>query len=172
MNPLTFRPASSADAELAAELFLDGKALDRPAAVELFKNEFFLCETVPDRRTFILAWDDTSLIAYAGARFYDPQQDENMYGTSQLLPAGWYLRGLKVRIKWRRTGVARELTRRRIEWLSARTKTVFVFLNDEKKETRPMYHQLGFEMISTGWEFLEQNRKRHDQRGILLGLNL
>jgi GNAT superfamily N-acetyltransferase len=172
MNSLTFRPAAPSDAELAAELFLDGKTLDRPAAVELFKNEFFLCETMPDRRTYFLAWDDTSLIAYAGARFYDPQQDESMYGTSQLLPTGWYLRGLKVRTEWRRTGVARELTGRRIEWLATRTQTIFVFLNDEKKETLPMYHQLGFETISTGWEFLEQNHKRLDQRGILLGLNL
>ena len=170
MKQLTFRNASISDSEQAAELFSDGKTLERSATIDLFKNEFALCESLPDRRTYILASDGSSLIAYAGARFYDQQQDENMYGTSQLLPTGWYLRGLKVRLDWRRAGVARELTNRRIKWLAERTKVAFVFLNDENKETLPMYREFGFELVSRGWEFLSYDHKRPGQKGVLLRL--
>jgi GNAT superfamily N-acetyltransferase len=114
--------------------FLEGKALERSTALKLFKDEFTLCDTMPDQRVYFLANAPTSLIAYAGAGFYDQKQDENMYGTSQSLPAGWYLRGLKVHPEWRRAGIARELTKRRLSWLAERTNTVFVFLNNENRQ--------------------------------------
>jgi predicted N-acetyltransferase YhbS len=95
-----------------------------------------------------------------------------MYGTAQLLPTGWYLRGIKVHPEWRRAGLARELTRRRLDWLSQKTKEVFVFLDDESKVSLPMYHEFGFKLVSKGWEFLSYEQKREDQRGILLSLGI
>jgi GNAT superfamily N-acetyltransferase len=136
----------------------------------LFTKEFSICATNPDRRIYLLAHADEVFAAYAGARFYDQAVDENMYGTKQLLPTGWYLRGLKVHPHWRRIGVAREITKRRLEWLAKKTETVMVFLNDESKETLPMYYDFGFKMISDCWEFIDNKHKREGQRGVLLSL--
>lgn len=172
MAPIQFEIASILHAEQAADLFLDGKALDRAKAVNLFRDEFSICENCPDQRVYFLASIEKSLVAYAGARFYNQVLDENMYQTLQLLPTGWYLRGLKVHPQHRRTGIAREMTKRRLGWIAERANVVFVFLNDEDKETVPMYQDFGFKTISRGWQFLSYEHKRPDQRGILLQLTI
>lgn len=171
MEHLKFEIASERHAVQAADLFLDGKALDRAKAIELFEKEFSICEAFPERRVYFVASNQNALIAYAGARFYDQARDENMYQTSQPLPSGWYLRGLKVHPDCRRSGIARQMTKRRLAWLTERAKAVFVFLNDEAKETIPMYQDFGFKTASKGWEFIDDALKRPDQRGILLQLN-
>lgn len=170
MTPIQFEIAASINAEHAADLFLDGKDLNKAEAVNLFRDEFSFCENHPDQRVYFLASTENSLVAYAGARFYNQDLDENMYQTVQLLPTGWYLRGLKVHPRYRRFGIAREMTKRRLAWLTERTKIVFVFLNDKNKETIPMYFDFGFKTVSTGWEFLNYEHKRPDQRGVLLQL--
>jgi GNAT superfamily N-acetyltransferase len=170
MDSLIFTNATLKDAERAAALFGIGKELDSQIAINLFKGEFLACERLPDQRTYFLANSGDALVAYAGVRFYNQDQDENMYSTTQLLPTGWYLRGLKFHPDWRRMGVAREITNRRLEWLKKRAETIFVFLNDDTKETIPMYHELGFKEVSRGWSFLSSEWKREGQMGILLSL--
>ncbi len=170
MTELQFKLASVKHAEQAADLFLDGKVLQRAEAIQLFTDEFSICESHPDQRVYVIAEFSNRLVGYGGARFYDQAKDENMYQTSKSLPTGWYLRGLKVHREFRRSGIARKITIRRLSWLKDRTSLVFVFLNDENKETIPMYQDFGFETVSKGWEFLSYEHKRIDQRGILLRL--
>lgn len=162
---LNFREATQDDAKACAKLH----SIDNPqlieSNIEVFKREFEECEKIPSQRTYFLAFDEKELIAFAGARFYDQDQHENMYKTKKLLPTGWYLRGIRVNRDWQRLGIARLLTQKRLNWLNEKSERVYVYLTDENKETIPMYRELGFEDHSRGWEYLSEEI---DKKGLLL----
>jgi GNAT superfamily N-acetyltransferase len=169
---ISVRPSLLEDAEKAARLHVFEKDMSWQILLSVFEKEFSLCLKHPELRTYFMAFANDELVSYAGARFYNQQTDENMYGTTALLPTGWYLRGIKVHPDWRRQGLARQMTQQRINWISKRSKTVSVFLDDENKVSLPMYYELGFVEKSRGWTFTEPYRIAQGTRGILLELFL
>ncbi len=168
LNNITIRTARLEDAEAVAKLHCLEKTTSWQTFMELFRNEFSICTNHPDERTYFLAFSGDELVGYAGARYYQQTSDENMYGTSNLLPSGWYLRGIKTHPDWRRQGLAKTMTLKRLEWLSLRSNLCFVFLDDENKISLPMYFELGFEEVSRGWTFSDATRKAKSTLGILL----
>lgn len=168
MENLKFSIATPVDAENASKLFCMEKSISWQEALQTFKDEFLLSSQESSNRIYYLAYLDNELLSFAGARKYEQSTDENMYGTSNLLPSGWYLRGLKVHPDWRRRGLGKEITLLRLKWLSERSDHSFVFLDDENKITVPMYYQLGFKEVSRGWEFSEPNRIAKGKKGLLL----
>ncbi len=165
LNSLVYRKSALSDALAAAKLHSVGDPEAYDSLVPVFQNEFKMCDEMPDIRSYYLAFDKSCLIAFAGARYYDQENDESMYGTKNLLPSGWYLRGIRVHKKWQRLGIARELTKLRLEWLKEKSSEIFVFLSDENKETLPMYKDLGFLEQSKGWTYSSPKISR---KGILL----
>ncbi|MGE4210594.1 MAG: GNAT family N-acetyltransferase [Oligoflexales bacterium] len=162
------RPARLEDKRAVAELHCLEKSLPLDACIDLFHREFTICASEPEKRTYLLALSDQQLVGYAGARYYDQNKHENMYGTANLLPTGWYLRGIKIHPEWRRRGLARTMTTKRLEWLGARSDHALVFLDDENKVTLPMYFELGFIEVSRGWTFCDPHRVAKNTTGILL----
>lgn len=169
MDSLIIRMATAQDIEKVAKLHVLEKNLLWSSAVSVFETEFSICAQYPDLRSYFLCFHESDLISYAGARYYDQLLDENMYGTNDLLPSGWYLRGIRVHPDWRRNGIARKMTIKRLEWLSKRSKQIYVFLDDENKISLPMYYELGFKEQSRGWTFSDTKRKT---QGILLKLEI
>ena len=168
LDNIAIRTARLEDAEVVAKLHGLEKATPLSVFIELFRSEFSNCANHPEEKTYFLAFSGHDLVGYAGARFYRQLSDENMYGTTDLLPDGWYLRGIKTHPDWRRRGLAKVMTLKRLEWLSLRADHSFVFLDDENKVTLPMYFELGFEEVSRGWTFSDPARKVKNTLGILL----
>ncbi len=151
LNEIYFREVTMDDVDGAAKLHIKHSKAKFSEAQKLFLNEFQACFQQPNKKTYYIATTKNQLIAFAGARHYETNTNENMYNTKKLLPAGWYLRGVHVDEKYRRMGLAKKLTELRLNWLSQKTNNCFVFLK-EGKETIPMYKEFGFKIFSQDWE--------------------
>ncbi len=172
MNNLIFRKATLKDVQAAATLHALEKDTAKIDFEKMFLHEFSACVNSPEKRVYYLAFSENELISYAGARLYEPLVDENMYGTLTPLPAGWYLRGIKVHPQWRRKGLARSMTLKRLEWIKKRASQCYVFLDDENKVTLPMYFDLGFNEVSKGWGYSDPRRASKNTKGILLQVKI
>ncbi len=64
------------------------------------------------------------------------------------IPEGWYLAGVIVRPAFRRRGVAHELTRSRIEWLTRRTSVVYYVASAQNTVTIALHKHFGFVEIA------------------------
>jgi GNAT superfamily N-acetyltransferase len=68
-------------------------------------------------------------------------------------PAGWYLLGVVVRDRWRRHGIALELTRRRLEWISERAGEAYYFSNVRNRSSIDLHEKLGFVEVTRDFAF-------------------
>ena len=68
-------------------------------------------------------------------------------------PAGWYLLGVVVRDRWRRHGIALELTRQRLEWIRERADEAFYFSNARNRVSIDLHEQLGFVELTRDFDF-------------------
>ena len=80
------------------------------------------------------------VVGYGSVDYLDVSAHPGWYGA----PDGWYLTGVVVAPQWRRLGVARALTLARVQWLSARTHTVYFFANQRNGASLRLHEQLGF----------------------------
>ena len=60
---------------------------------------------------------------------------------------GWYLMGVMVHPKYRRQGIAEQLTKRRIKWLESRTRRVRYFTQIDNKISRDLHDKFGFKPV-------------------------
>ena len=60
------------------------------------------------------------------------------------LPRGWYLLGVVVLDAWRRRGIGRALTERRLEWIAERTSEAYYFTNARNRASLDLHAELGF----------------------------
>jgi GNAT superfamily N-acetyltransferase len=68
-------------------------------------------------------------------------------------PSGWYLLGVVVRDRWRRHGVALELTRQRLAWISERADEAYYFTNARNRVSLDLHRQVGFVEVTRDFEF-------------------
>jgi GNAT superfamily N-acetyltransferase len=85
-------------------------------------------------------------------------------------PAGWYLLGVVVRDHLRRQGIALELTRRRLEWISERADEAYYFSNARHRASIDLHRQLGFVEITRDFAFPDASFEEGE--GILFRLDL
>ncbi len=64
------------------------------------------------------------------------------------IPDGWYLLGVIVADRWRRRGIARELTRRRLDWIAERSAEAWYFANARNSASLDLHAELGFGVVS------------------------
>jgi ribosomal protein S18 acetylase RimI-like enzyme len=60
------------------------------------------------------------------------------------VPAGWYLLGVVVVDAWRRQGIGRELTRRRLAWIAERAPAAYFVANARNRPSLDLHAALGF----------------------------
>lgn len=60
------------------------------------------------------------------------------------IPAGWYLLGLVVVDAWRRHGIGRALTERRLAWIAERAGSAWYFVNARNRPSLDLHHACGF----------------------------
>ena len=68
-------------------------------------------------------------------------------------PAGWYLLGVVVRDRWRRHGIALELTRQRLAWIAERADEAYYFTNARNRVSIDLHEQVGFIEVTRDFEF-------------------
>ncbi|HET9345536.1 MAG TPA: GNAT family N-acetyltransferase [Candidatus Limnocylindrales bacterium] len=68
-------------------------------------------------------------------------------------PSGWYLLGVVVRDRWRRRGLALELTRRRLDWIRERADEAYYFSNARNRVSIDLHEQLGFVEVTRDFAF-------------------
>jgi len=68
-----------------------------------------------------------------------------------LLPDGWYLLGVVVVDRWRRHGIGRALTERRVAWLSQRTDSVHYIANSRNQASLDLHAAMGFVEVARGF---------------------
>ncbi|MBD0673529.1 GNAT family N-acetyltransferase [Streptomyces sp. CBMA156] len=68
-------------------------------------------------------------------------------------PAGYYLTGVTVDPAWRRRGIARLLTRRRMDWVWERDSAIRCFVSVRNPASLDLHRELGFGHERTGASF-------------------
>jgi ribosomal protein S18 acetylase RimI-like enzyme len=69
------------------------------------------------------------------------------------VPVGWYLTGVVVDEPFRRQGIARELTRVRLQWVAQRADEVFYFANSTNLASIDLHREFGFKEIRRPFAF-------------------
>lgn len=67
--------------------------------------------------------------------------------------AGYYLTGVTVDPAWRRRGIGRLLTERRMEWVRGRGDAVWCFVSARNRASLDLHRELGFEQVASGASF-------------------
>ena len=83
---------------------------------------------------------------------------------------GWYLPGVVVRDRWRRHGIALELTRRRLEWIRERADEVYYFLERPNRASIDLHERLGFVEVTRDFAFPDASFEAGE--GILFRVDL
>lgn len=101
---------------------------------------------VPADQTFlVLAEVAEGVVAVARASWI-----ERPFSGPDRIPTGWYLQGVRVAEGWRRLGIGRALTKRRLEWLDKRTDTVLYTTTAANRPSIALHRSFGFEQVATG----------------------
>lgn len=118
-------------------------------------------------RLLLVASIDGELAGFArAARWQRPPR-----GTADnAAPSGWYLLGVVVRDRWRRRGIALELTRRRLEWISERADEAYYFSNARNRASIDLHRQLGFVEVTRDFAFPDASFEAGE--GILFRVDL
>ncbi|MFJ6770702.1 GNAT family N-acetyltransferase [Kitasatospora sp. NPDC091257] len=85
-------------------------------------------------------------VGYASAAFLPEHAGDGA-------PAGHYLTGVTVDPDWRRRGIARLLTRRRMEWAWEGGSAVWCFISARNRASLDLHRELGFEQVEVGASF-------------------
>ncbi|WP_331744726.1 GNAT family N-acetyltransferase [Kitasatospora sp. NBC_01300] len=68
-------------------------------------------------------------------------------------PAGYYLTGVTVDPDWRRRGIARLLTLRRMEWVWKSGSAVWCFISARNRASLDLHREVGFDRVAFGASF-------------------
>lgn len=137
------RLATAADIPAMLE-FQTPAGSDPEATRERLAHDFAV--RVPAGETFlVLAEVAEGVVGVARA-----SRVERPFSGPDRIPTGWYLLGVKVADGWRRLGVGRALTKRRLEWLDKRTGVVFYTTVAGNRASIALHRSFGFEQVAEG----------------------
>jgi GNAT superfamily N-acetyltransferase len=135
---LEIRPADRAECDAIAAIAAARDGVDPHRAAAACVSQ------VADRDMLLLvALMANRVVAFARAgRLRQPDS---------ALPDGWYLLGVVVVDRWRRHGIGRALTERRVAWLSQRTDSVHYIANSRNQASLDLHAGLGFVEVARGF---------------------
>lgn len=99
-----------------------------------------------ERSLVIAAKVSGETVGYANAAFLPEHAEDGA-------PAGYYLTGVTVDPDWRRRGIARLLTRRRMDWIWERDSAVWCFISAKNRASLDLHRELGFVQMMVGASF-------------------
>ncbi|KUN16236.1 MULTISPECIES: GNAT family N-acetyltransferase [Streptomyces] len=99
-----------------------------------------------ERSLVITAKVSGEAVGYANAAFLPEHVEDGA-------PAGYYLTGVTVAPDWRRRGIARLLTRRRMDWIWERDSAVWCFISAKNRASLDLHRELGFDQVTVGASF-------------------
>lgn len=105
--------------------------------------------TAPHNKALFVARIDGRVAGYSRVELWTPPAD----GPGTDAPGGWYLMGLLVDPRHRRSGVGLALTEARLEWLRTRTGRVWYFSNARNAASLALHAQFGFREVTRQFSF-------------------
>jgi GNAT superfamily N-acetyltransferase len=112
-----------------------------------FENE--IKNSNPREHHLIVAEHDGKVIGYARSSYFRHPEETS----SNICPEGWYLTGVIVLAKYRRKGVAYQLTKKRLEWIAERADTAYYFANAKNKVSFDLHAKFGFEEVTRDFSY-------------------
>jgi GNAT superfamily N-acetyltransferase len=137
---LRVRPAAVRDSGALAEILIQREG---GGDVVAHRNRF---NDLVDRagKLLLVAELAVGVVAYGYA---------DHHGGSEGCPPGWYLVGLVVSPPFRRHGIGRLLTTRRLDWIAERASEAFYFANERNRATIDLHTELGFKELTRDFAF-------------------
>lgn len=68
---------------------------------------------------------------------------------SGVLPRGWYLAGVVVRVDHRRRNIGTRLTALRLAWLRSRARTIYYVANARNRASQRLHERMGFALVAS-----------------------
>jgi ribosomal protein S18 acetylase RimI-like enzyme len=99
-----------------------------------------------ERSLVVTAKVSGTAVGYANAAFLPEHPVDHA-------PAGYYLTGVTVDPAWRRRGIAKQLTRRRMDWGWERDSAIWCFVSVGNPASLDLHRGLGFDHVTTGASF-------------------
>ncbi|MFI6862707.1 GNAT family N-acetyltransferase [Streptomyces sp. NPDC050421] len=99
-----------------------------------------------ERSLVITAKVSGEAVGYANAAFLPEHPVDHA-------PAGYYLTGVTVDPAWRRRGIAKLLTLRRMDWVRGRAPAVRCFVSAGNRASLDLHRELGFVAVASGPSF-------------------
>lgn len=105
-----------------------------------FFNKFERSSANPERSQIVLAELSQEIVGYAEVAWLDSD--------GGVAPAGYYLVGCTLLPQWRRRGIGRKLTAKRLKWVSERSDAAWYFANAQNLSSIAMHREFGFHEIA------------------------
>ena len=96
------------------------------------------------KNMLIVAEIHNKIIGFARAKYFTPPENS----PKNIAPEGWYLSGIIIHPDHRRMGIASQLTKKRLQWLSDKTPHVFYFANAKNTPSIDLHEKFGFHEIT------------------------
>jgi len=143
---LFIQQANEADIDGIIQLIMQREGFSHAQASE---RAFRFFKAPPATHLILVARVDQTVAGYARVN-YTRTPTEPGY---EHVPAGWYLSGVIVAEALRRRGIALELTRRRLAWISQRAAEAFYFANSSNRASIDLHQQLGFREVMRDFRY-------------------
>ena len=161
LENLVIRPAVAADCSRVAAIVRERDSVPLTDARAHCERDVAGAD-----RLLLVAMVDEELAGFArAARWQQPPR-----APDNVAPSGWYLLGVVVRDRWRRHGVALELTRQRLAWISERADEAYYFSNARNRVSVDLHEQLGFVEVTRDFAFPDASFEEGE--GILFRVDL
>jgi ribosomal protein S18 acetylase RimI-like enzyme len=143
---LIIAPAMAGDLDGIANITFEREGGTREQAIDRARR---MLAAPAETNVVLVARIQSEVIAYGRIGFIrKPAEAE--YSD---VPEGWYLTGVVVGAAHRRRGIALELTRQRVEWISQRANEAFYFANSRNRATIDLHQKFGFQQVRSDFRF-------------------
>ncbi len=164
IKDLVIRKADMKDAKQLSEIRLEREGGELESHLAKFKKE--LSKNDEDKLLLFVAEIGNNIVGFGRARYFTPPPDPPV----NIAPEGWYLMGVIVRKAFRRKGIAKALTLRRLKWLSERASKAYYFTIVGNQASIDLHKPFGFVEITR--DFIYPGIATESGRGILFGIDL
>lgn len=115
--------------------------------IEKFEQEMKIAR--PDKHLLIVAEQNKNILGYARAVYFVPKKD----APANICPEGWHLTGLIVDPRYRKLGIASELTAKRLSHIASIAVEAYYFANAKNPVSIELHKPFGFEEISRDFTY-------------------